>query len=319
MTAMSVLLLVLGYALAPTLPERCSVGELRHQPSGYQYRVERIADFVDSAEVIVHVQAVDSTDVDAWPGHISPAVRFRILAKLRGAARDSTIVLPGRFVDVDDFNPLPVPYQMVRPSGQRGDCYAKEYRRNREYLLLLRAERGRLTAQWKPLAPLNEQVQGTSDEWLRWVRAVVDADDRASRARIISRPTRPSPYIALRLVVPEYMPGAERAEHGSSTVFLAPRPFLADADLIRVDPQQRSGEPLLLRLYCRPQACERLAGLTANYAGRSLAVVIDAHVRQVVPIMSSVGGQGSVLLNTGAMGADARRIVQEIRTRWPPR
>ena len=318
MTEISLLLLVLGHVVAPTLPERCSVGELRHQPSGYQYRVERIADFVDSAEAILHVEAVDSTDVEAWPGHLSPAVRFRILAKLRGAAGDSTIVLPGRFVDRDDFNPLPVPYQMVRPSGQRGDCYAKEYRRSREYLLLLRTHRGRLTAEWMPLAPLNEQVQGMSDEWLRWVRALVDADDRATRARIISRPAEPSPYIALRLVVPEYMPGAERAEHGSSTVFLAPRPLLADPDLLRVEAQQQSGEPLLLRLYCRPQACERLAGLTAHYAGRSLALVIDAHVRHVVPIMSSVGGLGYVVLNTGAMGADARRIVQEIRTRWPP-
>ena len=114
-TEVSVLLLVFGHVLASAPPERCSVPELRHQSPGYQYRVERIADFVDSAEVIVHVRAVDSTDVEAWPGRISPAVRFRILARLRGAAKDSTIVLPGRLVDRDDFNPLPVPYQMVRP------------------------------------------------------------------------------------------------------------------------------------------------------------------------------------------------------------
>jgi hypothetical protein len=317
MLEMSVLVLALGEALAGPLPERCSVLELRNSP-GYQYRVERIADFVDSAEVIVRVQAIQDTTVEDYPGRVSTAIRFRILESLRGAADDSMLVLPGQFVDRDDFNPRPVPYQMVRPSGQRGWCFTREYRRNREYLLLLRSVRGRLTTEWRGLAPFNEQVQGTDDDWVRWVRAQVDATNRPARDGVITKPTEPPPYIALRLVVREFTPGAERAEDGDSTVFLAPRPLLSDTDLVRVTALPRSDEPLIIRVHCRPAACERLAGITANAIGHSVALVIDSRVRGVAPIMSSVGTGGSMTLQTGATGAEAERIVQQIRTRWPP-
>lgn len=318
MVQISVVLLTLGHVLSPAPPARCSVFELRHQSSGYRYRVERVADFVDSAHIIVRVRAVDSTAVEDWREQTSPAVRFQILERIRGAANDSMIGLPGQFVDRDDFNPLPVPYQMVRASGQRGWCYTREYRRDGEYLLLLRRHRGRLTTEWQPLAPLNEQVQGADDEWVRWVRAVASADDRATRERLVSKPAEAAPYIALRLVAREFASGAERAAHGDSIVYLAPPPLLSDADLVRVTAVPRAGEPLTIRVHCRPAACQRLADLTANSVGRSLALVIDSRVRDVVPIMSAVGAGGSLLIQTGATGADADRIVQEIRRRWPP-
>ena len=317
MVPINVLLLSLGHVLPPAGPVPCSVGELRHQSSGYQYRVERIAEFVDSAEVIVRVRAAYSTEIEEGPGRVSTSIHFQILETLRGARTDSSIVLPGRLVDQDDFNRLPVPYQMVRPSGQRGWCFTRDYRHNREYLLLLKSARGRLTTEWMPLAPLNEQVQGADDEWVRWVRAVAHARDRATRQRLLSKPEAPAPYVALRLVVPEAMPDAERAAHGDSTIFLARRPFLSDEDLVRVTTHPRAGEPLAIRVHCRPVACERLAGLTASVIGRSLALVIDSRVRSVSPIMSSVGTGGSLLVQTGATGTDAERIIREIRSRWP--
>lgn len=150
----------------------CSVGELRRSP-GYQWSVKRIAGFVDSADVIVRAKAVALDSVAAtyrdstrwWPG-----VRFEITELLRGP-RPARLVLSGVVVDVDDFNELPVPYQMVRRAGQRGECYASDYRLGAEYLLLLKDGRYfGLNTRWAPLAPLNEQVRGVEDAWLHWVR-----------------------------------------------------------------------------------------------------------------------------------------------------
>jgi hypothetical protein len=71
---------------------------------------------------------------------------------------------------MDDFNPAPVPYPAVRPAGQRGSCFAEEYRRGGEFLLLLKRTAGHLTPYWAALAPTNEQIRGADDRWVRWVR-----------------------------------------------------------------------------------------------------------------------------------------------------
>ena len=55
-------------------------------------------------------------------------------------------------------------------AGQRGDCYAREYRRGAEYLFLLRHGPAGPTPHWAPLAPLNEQIRGAEDPWIAWVR-----------------------------------------------------------------------------------------------------------------------------------------------------
>jgi hypothetical protein len=99
-----------------------------------------------------------------------PAVRFEITEVLRGSVQDRQLTLQGTLVDGDDFNPLPVPYRMVRLAGQRGDCFASEYRTGAEYLQLLTENWSGLTARWWPLAPSNEQLRGPDDPWLAWVR-----------------------------------------------------------------------------------------------------------------------------------------------------
>jgi len=156
-------------AVGPARVEACSVLELRGTP-GYRYRPARIAVFVDSATVIVRAVALgpDTTQHDA-------TVEFSVVEVLRGAPAPRVVRLPGEMVTDDDYNPQPgVPYTMVRRAGQRGACYAREYRAGAEYLLLLRPEPpGALTASWKALAPLNEQVRGAADPWVAWVRARV--------------------------------------------------------------------------------------------------------------------------------------------------
>ena len=152
-------------------PGTCSVGELR-QNDRYEYRVERIREFIDSASVIVRARAV-STLVPASSsagGDADPRVTFEILERIREPDSLRRIVLRGIGVLNDDFNRDTVPYRMVRPAGQRGDCYAREYRLHAEYLLILGTRAGELTPHWKPLAPFNEQVRGQDDPWVMWVR-----------------------------------------------------------------------------------------------------------------------------------------------------
>jgi len=176
----------------------CSVGILREQP-GYQYTVQQIQSLVGQAEVIVRAEAVDSFRV-YWPtapqprdtpldemiiGGSSDLIRFRTIEVLRwpdpaevlgGRTGPGVFTLWGRVVDTDDFNPLPVPYGMVRRSGQRGSCYTSDYRVGGEYLLLMIRRDNELTPRWSPLSPTNEQIRGDGDPWLQWVREQLAQD-----------------------------------------------------------------------------------------------------------------------------------------------
>ena len=148
----------------------CSIGELRQSP-GYRWLVERIEEMVDSASRIVRARAVT---VDS----VARTVTFQPLEWLRGPTA-RTVSLPGTAVERDDLNAGPVLYQIVRSAGQRGDCFAQEYRLGAQYLLLLRDQAGRNPIQWWPLAPVNEQLRGDDDPWLAWVRR-----------RAVNRPSR---------------------------------------------------------------------------------------------------------------------------------
>jgi hypothetical protein len=154
--------------LSPTV---CSVRELRESPDR-GYPLARVEEFVDSAELVVRAVVVGAEEIPDPPaGGFGPMKRivFSVAEHLRGDGPD-TLRIPGWIVETDDFNPLPVPYRMVRPAGQRGSCDAREYRLGAEYLLLLRSSPVGPSPHWRPLAPLNEQIRGTDDPWLVWVR-----------------------------------------------------------------------------------------------------------------------------------------------------
>jgi len=151
----------------------CSIGELR-QTADYRWPVRRVEARVDSARLIVRVRAYAA---DSLAG----TVAFQPLEWLRGPAPPGPyLTLPGRAVAVDEFNPEPVPYRMVRGSGQRGDCFSHEYRLGREYLLLLQLDATGPTTYWWPLGPVNEQLRGPDDPWLQWVRARAKAAARSA-------------------------------------------------------------------------------------------------------------------------------------------
>lgn len=161
----------------------CSVSILREQPD-YLYPVSHIEKMVREAEVVVRAVAVDSLPrlpYDSMPPEEVVAVdrseiRFRPTEVLRGPFPTSEFTYRGIVADEDDFNTLPVPYRVVRSSGQRGDCYAKDYRQGGEYLFLLKRRDDALTPHWFPLGPTNEQIRGDDDPWLEWVREQLAED-----------------------------------------------------------------------------------------------------------------------------------------------
>jgi hypothetical protein len=134
-------------------------------------KVDVAKDIVRRADVIVRATAAEYT-VPPEPGKRPYGeVRFNVIESIRGTP-PSELILKGELVDRDDFNPRKAPYEVARPNGLRGTCYAWQYRTGAQYLLLLkRTDSGELTAEWDALSPTNEQLHSADDPWLIWVRA----------------------------------------------------------------------------------------------------------------------------------------------------
>jgi hypothetical protein len=143
------------------------------------------AAWVREADSIVRVRALE-----AVPAHEATAasgsrtlVTFEILEVLKGDtlfALSVTGTISGR----SDFNDRPVPYGMVRPGGRGGGCFAQTYQAGGEYLLLLRKREGELTPYWAPLGATNEQLRGSDDLWLTWVRGELAARAPSPRRQL---------------------------------------------------------------------------------------------------------------------------------------
>jgi hypothetical protein len=171
------------YELDRPIPP-CSVVE---RPSGPQPgTVEFTRRLVREAEVIVRARALRAGDgehatVPAEAGWFSvrQAIEFEVVEVVKAPAgwvTPAPLYLAGTLSETDDFNRGGVPYTFVRPAGARGSCFATEYKRGGEFLLLLRsAGDGWYTPYWSLLSPTNEQVRGADDPWVVWVRAQVRA------------------------------------------------------------------------------------------------------------------------------------------------
>ena len=156
------LLLVLAFTVAAATPAwPCSM---------IKDPVPTPADLVSQADVIARVRALPGDDPGARNAWI--LVKFSVLSVLKGTLADKEIGFSGYFEDRDDFNTGSAPYTFVRRGGTHGDCYARNYRENREYLLFMRKSPsgGALTPYWAALKPANEQIQGENDLWVTWVR-----------------------------------------------------------------------------------------------------------------------------------------------------
>ncbi len=123
------------------------------------------------AEVILRVRALGQRDISPapsrWP---ASAVRFEVVEVIKGSRPGGTVEVQGSLVDRDDPNDRPVPYDLVRPEGTAGNCFAMTYKKGGEYLLMLRPVKGTLTPYWASMGATNEQLFGANDKWLAWVR-----------------------------------------------------------------------------------------------------------------------------------------------------
>ncbi|CAN5870515.1 hypothetical protein BH23GEM9_BH23GEM9_28550 [soil metagenome] len=139
---------------------------------------------VQDADVIVRARATEYVPAGfPAPGNLR-VIRFTVLETIKGHFTGDHLDVSGSLSDEDDFNRGTVPYVWLRLSGQRGSCYATEYRSGAEYLFLLRAAPARsgfavpshgLHPYWKGLRPTNEQIRGPQDPWVQWVRTEVAA------------------------------------------------------------------------------------------------------------------------------------------------
>jgi hypothetical protein len=158
----------------------CSFAEAPNEP--HIGTLEWVQSLVDRADLIVRARPVRYGEADHYliPADAAGvggarAIEFEVLENLTpqsGTPTTSTLYVGGSLTSQDDFNRDTVPYRYVRSAGQRGSCFASEYRRGGEFLLLLRATpSGYYTPYWALLSPLNEQVRGNDDPWVKWVRA----------------------------------------------------------------------------------------------------------------------------------------------------
>ena len=140
-------------------------------------------------------------------------------------------------------------------------------------------------------------------------------------ARSAAAPPRQAataPFFALRLAFSDSAAGRERAQHGDLAVFMAPDPLLSDRDVLSLSPETSAEGELILDLHYRPESAERLALQSTKYVGNYVVLTLDSRVWNVVPIVSESWGKlGRMVIASTITGADAVRISEQIRSRWP--
>jgi hypothetical protein len=95
-------------------------------------------------------------------------VTFVVSEVLKGSEQIENLEIEGRLTEYSSALSRPVPryqHDCGRAMGC-GSCYAYDYRVGEEYLLFLR----RGDPYWAPVAPVNEQISGTTDIWYVWVK-----------------------------------------------------------------------------------------------------------------------------------------------------
>ena len=142
---------------------------------------------VENAEVIVRAEAAryvsepkgEERELNE-PG--SAAISFKVNEVLKGEAVPNEIVLNGYLSNEDDFNEAGVPYDFVRRNGRGGSCSAYEYKKGAEFLLFLKKTGEKYTVRWYALAPTNEQLRSSDDEWIVWVRNYLKSAEKKPRS-----------------------------------------------------------------------------------------------------------------------------------------
>jgi hypothetical protein len=139
-----------------------------------RFSIARTQNIVAESEVIVRGTVIGETDAPA--GSPRPNMRFVAVAVdeiLRGSGVPDTIRIMGLINPQDtvptDYGEVPHLSYLRRYAGS---CISATYAEGGQYLLLLQRteERDVLDPYWIPLAPTNDQVRGSNDRWVQWVR-----------------------------------------------------------------------------------------------------------------------------------------------------
>jgi hypothetical protein len=136
-------------------------------------------ELVAQAKYIVVAVPIKYQKKPKLPDHFGE-ISFQVKEVLKGDASIKEVVVEGILTDKDDFNEDTVPYGMVRPSGQFGNCFAISYKRGAPHLLFLSKQEGfdeykikEPSPYWAPLSPVNEQLRSLDDPWLQWVESEI--------------------------------------------------------------------------------------------------------------------------------------------------
>ena len=123
---------------------------------------------VSEADLIVHIKVPnDEVVFNLERGY--PEIRMTVLEVFKGSYSKESIWVRGFTDQYEGPNEGEVPYKLVRRGGRHGNCYAFDYKKNGQFLLIMK--KGRV--HWSPLAPTNEEVSGPNDPWVVWVNQVM--------------------------------------------------------------------------------------------------------------------------------------------------
>lgn len=148
---------------------------------------------VENAEIIVRAEAdkyveEPTGDIRALNEPDNATVNFKVKEVLKGESFPSELVLNGYLTDRDDFNDAKVPYNFVRLGGRGGSCSAYEYKKGAEFLLFLKKIGEKYTVRWYALAPTNEQLHSSNDEWITWVRKYLNEIKSKQSVKMVVQP-----------------------------------------------------------------------------------------------------------------------------------
>lgn len=122
--------------------------------------VETASEITDRAEVILLVKVPEEKIEQV------SRIEMSVLEVIKGDFKNKTVAVQGQTAHYKGANDVPPPYDFVRPGGRLGDCFAADYKAGGQFLLFLRNGE----VHWSPLAATNEEVSGTTDPWVLWVK-----------------------------------------------------------------------------------------------------------------------------------------------------
>ena len=121
---------------------------------------------IDGSEVIVRAEVIGSSE--GRDNHLGQ-IHLKVLDVLKGQFELDSFRIEGRIADVPAARSRrPVPYDELdcARAGGCGGCFAYDYQQGHQYLFFLKNG----NPYWAPLEPANEEVFGSEDVWVAWVK-----------------------------------------------------------------------------------------------------------------------------------------------------